>query len=183
HYDINSYRKYLSATSGKGLRTVNRIVSPLEDKIDAGLIRAGQFEYLISKRLVIQRNRVNYPQFFKSSAKPNKPLLRRLMVLRKRYKLAFLTNAGYMEYKVALKLMGFPYFDCKIVSCYLKLIKPDPRIYKHAIKKLGLRPSEILFVDDKKKNADAARQAGMAAILFKNNRGLFGRSGKLSRYN
>ena len=38
------------------------------------------------------------------------------------------------------------YFDVVLQSCKLGLRKPDPRIYQLACQKLGIAPSEVLYV-------------------------------------
>jgi FMN phosphatase YigB (HAD superfamily) len=46
------------------------------------------------------------------------------------------------------------------------MAKPDPAIYKLALDRLGTRPEETLFIDDKQPNIDAARALGIVPILF-----------------
>lgn len=59
-----------------------------------------------------------------------------------------------------------PRFDVLVWSFQLRMAKPDPAIYLHALQKLGTRPDETLFIDDRQVNIDAARALGMTAILF-----------------
>jgi putative hydrolase of the HAD superfamily len=59
-------------------------------------------------------------------------------------------------------------FDHIFISAELELAKPDPAIYKHVIEKLGEDPSELLFIDDFSENIEAAREAGINAIHFRN---------------
>jgi len=51
-------------------------------------------------------------------------------------------------------------------SFQLGIAKPDPEIYRHTLAKLGTRPEETLFIDDKLENIEAARALGMKAIQF-----------------
>ena len=48
----------------------------------------------------------------------------------------------------------------------VNLAKPEPAIYLHAAQGLGLPPGNILFVDDKVENIEAALSAGMQAIHY-----------------
>jgi FMN phosphatase YigB (HAD superfamily) len=48
------------------------------------------------------------------------------------------------------------------------LIKPDPAIFHESIGRIGTRPQEILFVDDRQANVDSARSTGIVAIRFEN---------------
>jgi putative hydrolase of the HAD superfamily len=57
-------------------------------------------------------------------------------------------------------------FDHVTFSCELRAIKPEPRIYAHAIEGLGVAAREALFVDDKAANVEGARAAGLRAELF-----------------
>lgn len=51
-------------------------------------------------------------------------------------------------------------------SCELGIAKPDPAIYLHTCEKLGVRPKEALFLDDKPENVAAADAAGLHGIRF-----------------
>ena len=55
-------------------------------------------------------------------------------------------------------------FDYHFFSNFLRLSKPNPEIYRHVCKKL---PSKnILFIDDKQENLDAAKLFHIDTILF-----------------
>ena len=56
--------------------------------------------------------------------------------------------------------------DGKIVSAYVKLIKPDRRIYELLLDTYNLNPDECLFIDDRKENVDAANESGIHGIVF-----------------
>ena len=63
----------------------------------------------------------------------------------------------------------FPFlsvFDGLVISGRIGLAKPDPRIFRHLLDEHGLGADEVLFVDDKPHNVEAARAVGMAAELF-----------------
>ncbi len=53
-------------------------------------------------------------------------------------------------------------------SCELGIAKPDPAIYTLTCDKLGVRPGEALFLDDKAENIRAAEQLGLQALQFSN---------------
>jgi putative hydrolase of the HAD superfamily len=57
-------------------------------------------------------------------------------------------------------------FDEMIISAEVGLMKPDPRIYRLALEKLGSCPEESVFIDDVLVNVEAARSIGMSAIQF-----------------
>ena len=59
-------------------------------------------------------------------------------------------------------------FDHRTWSHRLLLAKPEAAIYRHAAEGLGLPPAEILFIDDRQENIEAAVAVGMQAIQYTN---------------
>lgn len=58
---------------------------------------------------------------------------------------------------------GFPV----LISDEVRLAKPDRRIYELALERLDRPAERCVFIDDKQKNVDAARELGMQAVLCK----------------
>lgn len=56
--------------------------------------------------------------------------------------------------------------DVAVASCTLGVHKPDADAFLQAAALLGLPPAEILFVDDKPENVQAALALGMQAMLI-----------------
>ena len=56
---------------------------------------------------------------------------------------------------------------CQVLSCEVRLVKPDRAIYQHCLNGLNVRPSETLFVDDNEANVKAARALGITSIRFR----------------
>jgi HAD superfamily hydrolase (TIGR01509 family) len=104
-----------------------------------------------------------------SSRRWNKELARFVESLRPRYKTAILSNAG----SEARQTFGETYkidrlVDDLIISAEEKIAKPDARIYRIAVDRLGVQPQEAVFVDDLLPNVEAARQFGMQVVHFLN---------------
>ena len=59
-------------------------------------------------------------------------------------------------------------FDHVIVSCYVNLIKPDPKIYQLALDRIGCEAKEAVFIDDSEKNVVGAEKLGIHGIFFQN---------------
>jgi putative hydrolase of the HAD superfamily len=57
--------------------------------------------------------------------------------------------------------------DHVVNSARVGLVKPDPRIYRHAASLAGVRPDRCLFVDDTEKNVEAAAALGMRPVHFR----------------
>lgn len=56
-------------------------------------------------------------------------------------------------------------FDGFISSCYLKMRKPDPGIYKTAMDIAQVKPDECLYFDDRPMLIHAAKKLGMKTVL------------------
>jgi putative hydrolase of the HAD superfamily len=57
-------------------------------------------------------------------------------------------------------------FDFKTFSAHVSMLKPDPAIYEHTLRGLGVQAGETIFIDDREPNIEAARGIGMKAIRF-----------------
>ncbi|HXD58050.1 MAG TPA: HAD family phosphatase [Thermoleophilaceae bacterium] len=58
-------------------------------------------------------------------------------------------------------------FDELVISGEVGLHKPDPAIFELTCGRLGVVPSECVFVDDLRENCAAAEELGMTAILHR----------------
>jgi len=58
------------------------------------------------------------------------------------------------------------YFTVFFSSCYLGVRKPDPRIYRLALKITQCEPGECIFIDDREVNVESAQEVGLHGILF-----------------
>jgi putative hydrolase of the HAD superfamily len=66
---------------------------------------------------------------------------------------------GWVEQQEHLKL-----FDVIVDGSLTGVMKPDPRAFRQGAEALGLPAEQIVFLDDMPWNAEAAREAGMAAV-------------------
>jgi 2-haloacid dehalogenase len=63
----------------------------------------------------------------------------------------------------------FPFlewFDGIVLSGEERVIKPDPRIYRALLDRYGVAAADAVFIDDSKKNADAATALGIHGLHF-----------------
>ena len=59
--------------------------------------------------------------------------------------------------------------DKIFVSYELGLLKPDKAIYQSVLAKLNAKPEEVIFIDDKRENVEAAKSLGINGIVFDRN--------------
>ncbi len=78
-----------------------------------------------------------------------------------------LTNWSAEKFELARHKFAFlDLFESILVSGAVKLIKPDPRIFKLLLDQIGRPASECVFIDDSAGNVAAACQLGLNAIHF-----------------
>jgi putative hydrolase of the HAD superfamily len=61
------------------------------------------------------------------------------------------------------------YFEAFVISAHLGWVKPDVRIFEAALGRLGLRPNEVLFVDDYPLHVLGARSLGLHGVVLARN--------------
>ena len=139
-------------------------------KASLGLAHEDDIWEFVRKKLNIEPK--NLPEFIKtywSCDMFDEELFAFSMALRPRYQVALLSNA-YWETRASLA-RRFPHFfnmfDVTIFSAEVGLVKPDARIYRLTLEKLGVKPEEAVFVDDFIENVEGAQAVGMKAIHFK----------------
>jgi putative hydrolase of the HAD superfamily len=59
-------------------------------------------------------------------------------------------------------------FDTAVISGEVHMHKPQPEIYRLAADRLGLKPSQCIFVDDLRENCEGAEAVGMTPVLHRN---------------
>jgi putative hydrolase of the HAD superfamily len=86
-----------------------------------------------------------------------------------RYLMSALNNESLEinEYRIH-KFNLRQYYDVFLSSCYVGMRKPNPMIYKLALKITQCEPAECVMIDDRNLNLECARELGMDTIQFQN---------------
>ncbi|HIH52582.1 HAD-IA family hydrolase [Candidatus Pacearchaeota archaeon] len=150
------------------------------DSIDAlyarsteGLISKKELLNSLSKNLNFPKKKIEeiYIKGYKKKFKENKGLLRIAKKLKKRgFKISILSDQWSLSEEPLIPKSFHKIFSPVIVSCDVKLRKPNKKIYLLLLKKLKLSPEEILFVDNRAWNLSPAKDLGIKTILFLNNK-------------
>ncbi|HKU41774.1 MAG TPA: HAD family phosphatase [Polyangiales bacterium] len=78
-----------------------------------------------------------------------------------------LSNWSAETFPYALQRFEFlKWFDALVISGQIKLMKPDPRIYRHLLDTHALRAEDLVFIDDAPANVAAAKSANIHALRF-----------------
>ncbi|PWA70157.1 HAD hydrolase, subfamily IA [Artemisia annua] len=84
------------------------------------------------------------------------------------YEMHAFTNYPIWYRMIEEKLKLSSYLSWTFCSCILGKRKPDPLIYEEVLKHLDIEPQNCVFIDDTMKNVEAAKEAGINGIQFKN---------------
>ncbi len=93
-------------------------------------------------------------------------LIRRL---RQRYFVAAMTNFSPELFNFYGRKFGwFAEFDGLYYSGQYGIRKPDARVFGYVLRDLGVRASDVIFLDDRQANVVAAQKLGFKTVLFEN---------------
>jgi HAD superfamily hydrolase (TIGR01509 family) len=86
--------------------------------------------------------------------------------LRTRIRTGVISNGWQGAQRVMTKWVNPETFDAIVFSGVEQCRKPDEKIYRLALARLGLAPQEAMFFDDFQENVDGAHRIGIQAVLF-----------------
>ena len=112
---------------------------------------------------------VDFAEALWSGLAPNEPMISLMAALREEgYRMALLTN-NVREWEHRWRAMApiDDIFEVVVDSAFVGLRKPEPEIYELTVRRLGVPAEECLFVDDLPRNCEAAREAGMVAVVYR----------------
>ncbi len=152
---------------GGDLTKDKKFLDNLLNKANLGVLSSDALHTATSNRLGISKE--EWIIALRNDEKPNEEVFALIKQnLKNRYKLGLLSNVGLgsMERKMPPDLLSL--FDAVIISAEVKLLKPDPEIFRYAALKLQVPPEKILFIDDNEEYLKGAEKIGMKGIKFEN---------------
>ena len=101
-----------------------------------------------------------------------KPINETIEIARKlkgRYKLFALSNVDEVTAMKCFQGFSFyKHFDEVVLSWKVHMRKPEREIYEYVLKRMGLMPEEVVFIDNYPVNLPTAKKMGIHTILYKN---------------
>jgi HAD superfamily hydrolase (TIGR01509 family) len=93
--------------------------------------------------------------------------------LSENHRLVLLSNVDHDYWQVVRAMHPeLEFFTDLLVSCDLGFAKPEPEAFLRASQAAGADPEQCLFVDDTRKNVEAARALGFRTHCFRDAPGL-----------
>jgi putative hydrolase of the HAD superfamily len=172
--------------SGIHLDVADKLKIPLDQYLEVietifaksieGEISEKETVHTIARKLKITESKLRklYIWAYKRHLKVNKELHKKAAELKKLgYNVGILSDQWYLSEKALMPKKLYKKFNPIIVSCDVGVRKPNPKIYKIAIKRSKVKSEEILFIDNQEWNIPEAKKQGMKVIQFKGNKELF----------
>jgi len=163
-------RQYISYITKKlhiSQTAFREILVPQLKKSEVGKMKIKELQLMLSKRFGISIRKLEWNEEFRKLNRLNNDVVRLAGRLSKRYKIVLLTNVSRSRQTIKMEtVLKKVKYDRIFASCYLKMAKPDPRIYRYVLEKMKMKPSEAVFIDDREENVEGARKVGIAAIQF-----------------
>jgi putative hydrolase of the HAD superfamily len=135
-----------------------------------GRMTARDWHLNLSKRLGISLDFETFTNVWNSALDPVPIHSNQLFeALSKRYRLGLLSNTDPIHVaRLESTYDFFRYFPkpIRIYSCVVGASKPDPLIFREALKACHVRAEEALYIDDIAAYAEAARHLGMRGIQY-----------------
>jgi len=135
---------------------------------DEGKLTAEEFFNTVRNDLKLQVEQHEFESAFADMFEENSTVINLLPLLKDRFQLFLLSDINPIHASFCFtRYKFFKIFNDKILSYEVKARKPAFEIYEALQATAGLKPYEMLFIDDRIKNVKGAREHGIHAIHFK----------------
>jgi glucose-1-phosphatase len=133
-----------------------------------GRISPRDWHLHLTKRLGVSLTFEQFSEVWNRALDPN-PIHSESFIekLSKNYRLALLSNTDAIHMAHAEDCFSFfRFFPTRIYSYRVGASKPDPLIYREALKACKVRAEEAVYIDDVAGYAEAAKRLGITGIVF-----------------
>jgi putative hydrolase of the HAD superfamily len=168
--DMSRFVVALSEVLGSG--SENRIryffrESPLLVQFEKGEIDSEHFYRQIRKTLHGDFTYDFFRETWNDVFDPVPLMIDRLPFLKTRYTLVLVSNTNPLHIDHCMsRFPFFSHFDQMFFSHHVGLMKPQPEFFRMVLARVGLEPSECVFIDDSPENVRAAGCEGIPAYRF-----------------
>jgi putative hydrolase of the HAD superfamily len=135
---------------------------------EVGRCSNAAFHLEVCKKIGMKMPEVEFREVWNSIFKES-PMLPDSLIssLSDRAELWAVSNTNPIHFDYISKHYSFiRYFKGFILSYEARSRKPEAAIFLHALKRAGVKPENVLFIDDQLPNVEAARKLGIDALQF-----------------
>jgi putative hydrolase of the HAD superfamily len=159
----------MSAWGGAAPETIRARMLELWDPINRGTLAGDDLRRAVCRAAGSDRPMQAEPFFelWNCHFRVNRPLLPMVDALLDRAKVLLLSNTNEMHWRYVRPLIPqFARFHDFVVSCELRLAKPDAEIYRVALARAGVAAEDAAYFDDVSRFVDAACALGIHGHVF-----------------
>ncbi len=174
-HQLISVHEYISKKLKISLDTWFDAIDSTYSRAIEGTISRQKTLSTIAKNLEVSERKIEkiIIKAYRKNFRTNKKLYKIAQKIKdKGYKISILSDQWYFSKDALMPEKRTKIFSPVLVSCDLGIRKPNPKIYKLLIKKLNVKPGEILFIDNREWNTKPANKLGIKTIIFKDNKQL-----------
>jgi len=161
--------RYCSEAFGMPLEDYTPVHDSFLDEFHKGKISEERFWQQITGKLgkPMPRSLSQWYDAFRSAYVPKQEMFGLASSLHdKGYKTALLSNTELPAVEFFYE-RDYDMFDVLVFSCIEGVMKPERRIYKITLERLGSKARQSVFIDDRQDYIRGAEDVGLNAILFK----------------
>ncbi len=165
-------RKFLARLHGWSEIDVERLremiyVSGLDSRYERGEISSEEFYREVTGRTGARVSAEEFAEGFSDIFTPIPATQALIRSLKGGYRLGLLSNTNELHYRMHIRTVPvFPLFDSVTLSFEVRARKPEPEIYRDALRKLSLPPETCVFIDDVGQYAEGASALGIRGIRY-----------------
>jgi putative hydrolase of the HAD superfamily len=170
-FDNGIFYRKMTAYRSKSVEKMRAIVHGKSEFIrdfDRGVLTPQRF---YERATALLGARVGYDEFvgaYVDVFSRNQPVIDLYKTFRGRFRLILLSNTDPLRFGFVRR--NFPdifFFDDYVLSYEVGSLKPDPLIYRKAIRRAGAEPASCVFIDDLEENIAQATTLGLNTVLYK----------------
>jgi HAD superfamily hydrolase (TIGR01509 family) len=170
-YDRPLRLRRLAAITGRKPEGVFAAVwkSGFEAASEAGAFDAETYLAGFGERLCYPLSRPQWVEARRLSMTPYPDMLALAATIKRSVPVALLTNNGFLTKETIAELFPElpPLFAIQLMfSAEFGARKPDPKVYRRVLARLGVAPQAALMIDDDVANVEGARAAGLHGHVF-----------------
>ena len=166
---MESIYRELSKTFGIEENKLKEFRDKHINKLMTGHMKVEEFLLELKKDFKIKGDVISqYIKIFRDiiPKNANEEVINLVKKLKGKYKLGVISNTMELHEKINRQYGMFLDFDDVVLSSDVGIAKPDKRIYDLALKRIGLKASQCIFIDDRKDNLKTPRNMGFKVIHF-----------------
>lgn len=168
-HDNALWFRRMAKGAGLGVDEVERRLAPLWTDINSGKYDAAGTQDAVQSALRFRWSRQDFVEMWSCHFTENETMFPLVEALSDKLRLVLLsnTNALHADYFLP-RLKVLEHFDHLLLSHEVGRVKPDPELYREALRRAGAEPGQAAFFDDIREYVDAASRLGIHGRLYTN---------------